>query len=324
MIDPRRVGRVFPLLALMASCLATTIQPADAQATRTWVSGVGNDANPCSRTAPCKTFAGAISKTAAGGEINALDPGGYGAVTITKSITIDGGSGQVASVLAAGTNGIIINAGANDVVTLRNIQINGANGTPTPGLNGIRFLAGSSLVVDNVRIFGFSQSGIDINLNTASAVRVMVTDTVVSTSATGIFAKNAGSGRVTVSAQRVSLLRNSTVGFKADSTTGSGPLFCAISDSIVAGNATGVHAAGGAAGGALIQVTRSSVVNNVNTGILVDGSAAARMLVSNTLVSGNDTGVASAGGGQLFTYKNNSVNGNVTADGAFSTPLTPE
>jgi hypothetical protein len=72
--------------------------PAHAQATRTWVSGVGDDANPCSRTAPCKTFAGAISKTAANGEIDALDPGGYGAVTITKAITIDGGGGQVASV----------------------------------------------------------------------------------------------------------------------------------------------------------------------------------------------------------------------------------
>lgn len=324
MIYPRRVGRVFPLLALMASCLATTIQPANAQATRTWVSGVGNDANPCSRTAPCKTFAGAISKTAAGGEINALDPGGYGAVTITKSITIDGGAGQVASVLAAGTNGVIINAGANDIVTLRNIQINGVNGSPTPGLNGIRFLAGSSLVVDNVKIFGFSQSGIDINLNTASAIRVMVTDTVVSTSATGIFVKNAGSGRVTVAVQRVSLLRNSTVGFKADATTGSAQLLCAISDSMVAGNAIGVHSAGGAAGGSLIQVTRSSVVNNVNAGILADGSAAARALLSNTLVSGNDTGVASAAGGQLFTYKNNAVNGNITADGAFSTPLTPE
>src|SRR6201984_3508840 len=84
---------------------------AQAQASRTWVSGVGDDANPCSRTAPCKTFAGAISKTAAGGEIDALDPAGYGAVTITKGITIDGGGGQVASVLAAGTNGIIVNAG---------------------------------------------------------------------------------------------------------------------------------------------------------------------------------------------------------------------
>ena len=87
-------------------------QSARAQATRTWVSGVGNDADPCSRTAPCKTFAGAISKTAAGGEFNALDPGGFGAVTITKSITIDGGGGQIASILAAGTNGVIINAGA--------------------------------------------------------------------------------------------------------------------------------------------------------------------------------------------------------------------
>src|SRR5438128_3734579 len=91
---------------------------AQAQATRTWVSGVGDDANPCSRTAPCKTFAGAISKTANGGEISVLDPGGFGAVTITKSITLNGGGGQVASVLVAGTNGIIIAARPNHVVTL--------------------------------------------------------------------------------------------------------------------------------------------------------------------------------------------------------------
>src|SRR5580700_6054859 len=77
------------------------IAPAHAQATRTWISGVGDDVNPCSRTAPCKTFAGAISKTAAGGEIDALDPGGFGTVTLTKSITIDGGGGQVASVMAS-------------------------------------------------------------------------------------------------------------------------------------------------------------------------------------------------------------------------------
>ena len=109
-----------------------------AQASRTWVSGVGDDANPCSRTAPCKTFAGAISKTAAGGEIDALDPAGYGAVTITKGITIDGGGGQVASVLVSGTNGIVVQAGPSDTVILRNLRINGI-GT---GINGIRFLAG--------------------------------------------------------------------------------------------------------------------------------------------------------------------------------------
>src|SRR6201987_5060302 len=99
---------VLSLSALL--CAAAWQLPA--QATRTWVSGVGDDVNPCSRTAPCKTFAGAISKTAAGGEIDALDPGGYGTVTITKSITIDGGGGVVASVLSSGVNGIIISAGS--------------------------------------------------------------------------------------------------------------------------------------------------------------------------------------------------------------------
>src|ERR1700710_2250102 len=98
-------------------------------ATRTWVSGLGDDANPGSRTAPCKTFAGAISKTAAGGEINVLDPGGFGTLTITKSITINGAS-VMAGVLSSGTNGFVINAGPNDVVTLRHIYINGA-GTGT-------------------------------------------------------------------------------------------------------------------------------------------------------------------------------------------------
>src|SRR5438874_4235243 len=97
---------------------------AQAQATRTWVSGVGDDVNPCSRTAPCKTFAGAISKTASGGEIDALDPGGFGAVTITKPITIDGGGGVVASVLVSGTNGIVVTSGTGTVI-LRNLRING-------------------------------------------------------------------------------------------------------------------------------------------------------------------------------------------------------
>src|ERR1700730_8843316 len=115
------------ILFIFVSTVITT--GAFAQASRTWVSGVGDDVNPCSRTAPCKTFAGAISKTAAGGEIDALDPGGYGAVTITKAITIDGGGGQVAGILVTGgTNGINVQAGASDIVTLRNLRINGAEG----------------------------------------------------------------------------------------------------------------------------------------------------------------------------------------------------
>src|SRR6201987_4342234 len=93
------------------------IAPAQAQATRTWVSGVGDDVNPCSRTAPCKTFAGAISKTAPGGEINVLDPGGFGAVTITKSISIIAQNVE-GGVLVSGTNGIVVSTAATDKVVL--------------------------------------------------------------------------------------------------------------------------------------------------------------------------------------------------------------
>jgi hypothetical protein len=132
--------------------------PAMAQATRTWVSGVGDDANPCSRTAPCKTFAGAISKTAAGGEINTLDPGGFGGVTITKSITIRAESG-VAGVLVSGTNAIVINAASTDRVVLEGLDIEGL-GT---GLTGVNILQARDVVVRNTSIRNFTTSGITLN-----------------------------------------------------------------------------------------------------------------------------------------------------------------
>src|SRR5499425_2642996 len=114
-----KILRFFSTVALVVGFSTAAF----AQATRTWVSGVGDDANPCSRTAPCKTFAGAISKTAPGGEIDALDPGGFGAVTITKAMTIDGGGGMVASILSSGVNGVIVSAAATDVIVLRNLRI---------------------------------------------------------------------------------------------------------------------------------------------------------------------------------------------------------
>lgn len=115
-----------------------------AQATRTWVSGVGNDANPCSRTAPCKTFAGAFAKTATGGEIDALDMGAFGALTITRAITIDGGP-NAGGVVAAGSPGFTINAGPQDVVILRRLNISGASSIP--GSVGIQFNSGRALHV---------------------------------------------------------------------------------------------------------------------------------------------------------------------------------
>src|SRR5262245_19324483 len=135
---------LFPILAAAAIGIYAT--PAEAQATRTWVSGVGDDANPCSRTAPCKTFAGAISKTAAGGEINCLDPGGFGAITITKSMTIDC-DGTFGSILAAGTNGVNVNA-SNIIVNLRNISIDGT----TSGLIGVNFISGAMLKIGSTRL----------------------------------------------------------------------------------------------------------------------------------------------------------------------------
>ncbi len=164
-----------------------------AQATRTWVSGVGDDANPCSRTAPCKTFAGAISKTAAGGEINTLDPGAYGTVTITKSITIRSDHLE-AGVLASSTNGITINAGASDRVVLEGLDIEGAGSGGATGLNGIRVLnAGSLLIVRNsIRNF---MTGIDIN--SGSQLKIAVQDNIIANnSVAGISVAGAGTGHL--------------------------------------------------------------------------------------------------------------------------------
>jgi hypothetical protein len=306
------------LIALASASAALAAPSANAQATRTWVSGVGNDANPCSRTAPCKTFAGAISKTATAGEINALDPGGFGAVTITKSITIDGGGGQVASVLAAGTNGIVV-SGAGVVVTLRNLRINGVLGTPVPGLNGIQFLNGAALHIENCTIFGFSQNGININLSSASGARVFVTDTVVSNSAGGISARNTGAGKVSLSVHRATLVQNSNFGLKVDGTGGPAIIVGAVSDSLIAGNATGLSAVSGATAGVGLRVVRSSIVNNVGAGALSNGSAGqpVNIIFSKALIADNSPGLSSVGGGFLTSYQNNKVVGN-TPDGAFT------
>src|SRR5580700_10695315 len=181
--------KIAALIAVLGTTLLPVLctVPAHAQATRTWVSGVGDDANPCSRTAPCQTFAGAITKTAAGGEIDALDPGGFGILTITKSITIDGGGG-VASVMVSGGFGITVSAGATDIVTIRNVQLQGdlGNGSSpgTSGTSGIVFNSGAMLVVDNCKIDGFTASGIAA-VTSANAI-LNVTNTLITNATYGI------------------------------------------------------------------------------------------------------------------------------------------
>ena len=143
------------LFSFVAVAAAFGAAPAYAQATRTWVSGVGDDVNPCSRTAPCKTFAGAISKTAAGGEINTLDSAGFGAVTITKSITIKA-DGTVGGIAATGTTGITVNALSTDRIVLDGLDIDGF-GT---GVNGIRVIQARDVVIVNSSIRNF-RSGVN-------------------------------------------------------------------------------------------------------------------------------------------------------------------
>jgi hypothetical protein len=258
---------------------------AQAQASRTWVSGVGDDANPCSRTAPCKTFAGAISKTAAGGEIDALDPGGFGALTITKAITIDGGGGQVASVLASGTNGISVNAGPTDVVTLRNLRINGIVSSAGGGVNGIQYNTGGALHVENCYIFGFTGDGIDV-ATTAANAELFVNDTFLTNNdKNGIEIAPTG-GNVKSVLIHVWAQGNLSAGIAFHPSTG-----------INAGTV----------------VNESSAVGN-GTGIDMQGG---KLFLGNSVIAKNSLGV-SITGGLVLSYKNNVIDGNTT-DG---TPLT--
>jgi hypothetical protein len=271
-----------------------------AQATRTWVSGVGDDANPCSRTAPCKTFAGAISKTAARGEINVLDPGGFGGVTITKSISIVA-EGVTAGVLVSGTNGIVINAGASDVVVLRGLDIEGL-GT---GLNGIRFLAGGTLFVEDCTINNFSGSpGLGIAFEPSGASRLVVTDTVVRNNFTagtggGILIRPSGGGSAIVALDNVQSHRN-IFGVKAQ-----GSATVTVTRSVFShNNFAGIWAEGGT-----ITVDSSQISNSVANGVLSNGAAAV-VRIGSSVISGNGTGFAASGGGALLSFGFNKLAGN--------------
>ena len=196
----RFVWRTLILVAIIFVCANL----AEAQAPRTWVSGVGDDANPCSRTAPCKTFAGAISKTAKGGEINCLDGGGFGSVVITKSITIDG-SGAMSGVIGAQSFGIIINiadtAADAGVVRIRGLTLNGA-GT---GTTGIRISAAKRVSIENTVIDGFTDG---IVAASAGNSLVFVKDSSIRNNlGNGISAASAGSQ---IALSNVSVIFNTT------------------------------------------------------------------------------------------------------------------
>lgn len=268
---------------------------AEAQATRTWVSGVGDDVNPCSRTAPCKTFAGAISKTAVNGEINCLDPAGYGAVNVTKSITIDCEDTQ-GSILASLVNGVIVNITAvTDVkkaFKLRGVSINGAGN----GINGIRILAANTVHLDEVVIDGFTQHGVSIE-TTSGAPRIFVQDTHIrSVNGNGINAFITGGGvKLTVAGSQ--LLATAT-GLSLSNNTAA-----TISDSIVAGNTTGLVAANSS------LAAFNCTISNNTTG--VSALAGGNIRLMSSLITSNTTGL-SLGGGSIVSHVSNVFAGNTT------------
>jgi hypothetical protein len=292
----------------IATFMFATVSIAQAQASRTWVSGVGDDVNPCSRTAPCKTWAGAISKTAACGEIDALDPGGFGTVTITKSITLDG-TGTMASILASLTTGITINAASTDVITIRGISINGN----CNGIRGMNILQAKTVNIEDCVIFRFAGDGILVN--ETSDMNLNVTNTVIrDNTGDGINATtNHASLRVRGTLERVRLSGNnnglharSGASFTArhsvfsnNTTNGvfcdaAGAVFAGISVSasqIVNNGANGVRAGNaGNLGGSGVQISQNQIENNTANGVLVSTGGVVNTFTNNVILANGTNG----------------------------------
>lgn len=322
----RRMERFWALLGVIgfvAGIFGAT--PAAAQATRTWVSGVGDDVNPCSRTAPCKTFAGAISKTAAGGEINCLDPGGFGAVTITKSITIDchfteGG-------VLAGGNGIVVNAGVNDVVVIRGLDIFGVN----PPSNGIRFIAGGALHVEDCVIKRFNAANsFGISFQPSGTSRLYLRNVSISENGNGatgggiLIQPTGAAGSARFQLDNVALQNNANIAIRIDTTGNTSPagILGVIENAQIATSTVGISSLTPVGNSGVRVVIDNVTVSENGTGIVSNGGSSA-LIVSNSTIFSNTTGVSRLNNGVMNTFNNNILTGNDT-NGTFTLPaLTP-
>ncbi len=311
----KRILWLFFVGFAISFCALTTA--AQAQATRTWISGVGDDANPCSRTAPCKTFAGAISKTADCGEIDVLDPGGFGAVTISKGITLDGGSGIVASILVAGTNGITISAGTDPctAVILRNINFQGlAPGGTGQGLAGINIVSGKNVVLHNVEISGFTQQCVNMQLSNG-AMNLTVINSDLQGCIGGGIVSSTTSGINRINIQNTTISR-SGIGITAGNGTDANVQFSMISNNPLGGVQAQTNATG------RVDLDHCTVSNNQAFG--VHATSGGLIGMSNTsVIYNNGTGLLADTGGQIITWSNNWVGGNTT-DGTRTSTFTPQ
>jgi hypothetical protein len=287
------VKKINPLILVGSFALLSTI-PAAAQATRTWVSGVGDDANPCSRTAPCKTFAGAISKTSAGGEIDALDPAGWGAVTITKAITIDGGP-NAGGILVSGSNGVVISAATTDVVILRNLNfvctgtcvngilINSAKAVHLQHLDigfftnhGISLTSPTTLYLDNSTIHESGQNG--LNLAPSTAASASITDSYFEGNNNGIVANDFE--KATVNNTRS--VGNTVAGFVAQAN----------------------------ASASTLNLINCEASFNTTAGVQSNGPGAlATVRLSGTAFTSNGVAISTSGSASVLSFQNNPITG---------------
>jgi hypothetical protein len=320
-------------LALFAACTG-----AHAQATRTWVSGVGDDANPCSRTAPCKTFAGAIAKTAAGGMINVIDAGGFGAVTITKSITIDGG-GFPAGISATNTTGVVVNGTGIEVV-LRNLQISGAPsaGAPTVfGVNGVRLVNGASLHIENCHIIEFKNNtagngngngnGVMVDTSAAGTHRLYIDDSTIENNGWGSDGGGVRLRPTGASTFVFATIRNSRiVGNNGYGVLSRDRTFVSIDSSNISGNLrSGVNLlTTGTLGETVVRgsflADNGSVNAGSEAGVTSNGSASIVSITGNSIIQ-SENGVRRLNSGHIRSSGDNTVAGN-TADGTTDGSVT--
>jgi hypothetical protein len=286
--------------ALLAFGLSTA--PAQAGPNRTWVSGHGTDSGACALAAPCRTFAFALTQTAAGGEIDVLDPAGYGPVTIDKAISIVNDGAGAAAIGAGSGNRVTINAGASDSVHLRGLTIEGLGS----GANGILFNTGKSLAIENCVIRNFAGTGINIVPSTSSSFSV--SNTIASNNGNnGIFAKPGG-GIVTGVLSKVTANNNGTGIFAAGSSVTGASLNVTIVDSEASNNGNlGVVA--GASVGTTAVIVRNVIASGNKTGLEADGIGAI-LWVAHSVVTGNGTGVSTSVSGIINSYGDNDIDGN--------------
>jgi hypothetical protein len=302
-------------LAILGTALVSALYtaPAHAQATRTWVSGTGNDANPCSRTSPCETFAGAIAKTVAGGEIDALDPGGFGTLTITKSITIDGGGGTVASSLANSGSAITVAAAANDIVVIKNVRFQGllGNGSCPSGCGstGLNYSSGGQVVCDSCAFIGWGSYGVLAQLSAIGLLQVRNSTFIDNSGA--MFATASGSGQAIVQVVGSTFVGRFGSGSPAEVgiTAGSGS-FVTVGTSNFQDLVYGAFAESG--GNLSVD---GSLFSSVTDSILTTSGGA-------TSASNNSfySGAAFAGSGTVNTANNNKIGGTATVGTATVNP----